>query len=67
MITGAILIRALIGGFIMAAIVISAFRSSKPYMADPFGDYPSMTPLDVEWISKHRKRSCDCEREPRGA
>lgn len=67
MITGWVAIRAVIALGIFAVIVISAFRSSKPYMADPFGDWPWMAPLDDQWISKNRKRVCDCEREPRGA
>lgn len=68
MITGAILIRAIIGGFIVFAIVYSAFRSSKPYMADPFGDYPHMAPLDKEWMSgRSSEQTCTCNREPMGA
>lgn len=63
------ILRGLIGAIAFAAIIFGAFSSRKhDHYSDPFGDWPSMTPLGQEWISKQpSKRVCTCNREPMGA
>jgi|GEM_PF-4682289 len=56
------------------AVMVIAFLANarkqriQTETTDAFGDYPHMTPLDSEWMKRGAlKRSCICNREPRGA
>jgi hypothetical protein len=71
MIGRTILIALMLASF---AILVIAFLANarkqkiETETTDAFGDYPHMSPLDAEWMKRGaQKRSCICNREPRGA